>query len=40
MDLAKHVGRGAGAADPDNPGWPSVGFAIEWGGAAKRTLTP
>jgi hypothetical protein len=29
-----------GAADPDNAGWPSVGFAIEWGGSAKRTMTP
>lgn len=29
-----------GAADPDNPGWPSVGFAIEWGGSPKKTMTP
>jgi hypothetical protein len=29
-----------GAADPENPGWPSVGFAIEWGGSPKRTMTP
>src|SRR5262245_36024006 len=28
------------ATDPDNPGWPSVGFAIEWGGSPKRTMTP
>ena len=24
-----------GAADPDNPGWPGLGFAIEWGGSPK-----
>ena len=29
-----------GATDPDNPGWPSVGFAIEWGGSPKKTMTP
>ena len=29
-----------GAADPDNPGWPGVGFAIEWGGSPKKTMTP
>jgi len=23
------------AGDPDNPGWPSVGFAIEWGRPAQ-----
>ena len=29
-----------GAADPDNPGWPSLGFAVEWGGSPKKTMTP
>ena len=29
-----------GAADPDNPGWPGLGFAIEWGGSPKKTMTP
>ena len=29
-----------GAADPENPGWPSLGFAVEWGGSPKKTLTP
>ena len=29
-----------GSADPDNPGWPGGGFAIEWGGSPKRTMTP
>src|SRR5688572_5853542 len=28
------------AADPDNPGWPSLGFAVEWGGSPKKTMTP
>jgi hypothetical protein len=29
-----------GAADPDNPGWPGLGFAVEWGGSPKKTMTP
>lgn len=27
------------AADPENPGWPSLGFAVEWG-SPKKTVTP
>jgi hypothetical protein len=29
-----------GAADPDNPGWPGLGIAVEWGGSPKKTMTP
>ena len=25
-----------GAADPANPGWPGVGFAVEWGGSSQQ----
>jgi hypothetical protein len=28
------------AADPENPGWPGLGFAVEWGGSPKKTMTP
>ena len=28
-----------GASDPDNAGWFSFGFATEWGGSPRRTMT-